>query len=253
MKKYSFLILLLTLTLNLNAQIKLDSNFELLDFNVLEQSESYNRVSARIRSISNKYLEYIRLAYNFHKDDTVVLSEVVYVDYYTFGSYGSLPYQISLMEDMYVEKVEYDSLSFSISYSEYDDRDGYVWDQLLKLETSYLIRDGDYYTWSGTVRNDFNYSVDYPKVFVCYMKNSKMIDMEYVYIDVPNYKFPPNSSGTFNKSYCQPPTDYDEKKIILVILLRRWKVRAIFLQTARHSRNYHTKANQMKRLYSNIS
>lgn len=192
----------------------LGDNFELLDGYLYDWSTDKYRIVCRIRSITKVYSDFVKLTFKFYKNNVLVGSDYSYIDYETYGYSGMLPYHISIMET-FADKVDHDRTSVEISYSIKDGTGDILWDQILELKTC-QINIGTYLNeWNGSIKNNSNYSVKFPKIFACIFNDGNMIDMDYTYLDdLDNYLLPANTTGTFD-SYIDLPTNYDEIKYYL--------------------------------------
>ena len=190
----------------------LNENFELLDFHLYDWNEDTYRVIARIWCKSKLYSDFIKLRYNFYSSGELVGTDFSYIDHASHGSAGMLPYHTSFLES-FTDKAEFDSVSFEISRSYYESEDT-LWDQLLVLESNQILKDGSLNHWIGQVKNNFNYSVTFPKIFACFYKNDNLIDLDYTYLDVEENTLQANQTGTYD-SYIDLPEDYDEIKYVI--------------------------------------
>ncbi|MBN1351135.1 putative Ig domain-containing protein [candidate division KSB1 bacterium] len=124
-----------------------------------------------------------------------------------------LPYSTSFCES-YTDTVGFDNITFELSYWDEDGTGDILWDQIMELQTSQITPDGNYYKWFGSIKNQSNYSITFPKIIACILKDSSMIDMDYTYLDVTDYTFIANTTAIFD-SYIDLPQDYDEIKYYL--------------------------------------
>jgi len=197
---------------NLDSQM-LGNDFELLDGYIYDWSNNYYRIVCRIRSITKKYSDFVKLTFKFYKNNILVKSDYAYIDYETYGYSGMLPYHTSVLET-FIDKVDFDRNTVEISFTT-SDGSGYIfWDQILKLESCQVIKSTYYNQWKGSVRNTSSYSVKFPKIIGCIFRSGKMIDFDYAYLDVTDYLLPANTLGTFD-SYIDLPASYDEIKYAL--------------------------------------
>ncbi|NOZ61630.1 MAG: T9SS type A sorting domain-containing protein [Calditrichaeota bacterium] len=225
--------------------IDLDDNFELLDFNLHDWSEDTYRVTARLRCKTKIYTDFVKLTYQFYKDNVLVGADYTFVDFVTYGYSGMSPYQTSFLTD-YAEKYDFDNILFFISYYEEDGSDDIYWDQLMKLTNVVINKEDNLNHWIGTVENRSNYSFTFPKIFAAIFKNDKMVELDYTYLDllyapsdsikifsvtaypteaeqvsIKNYsnkelqdRFLPHTTATFD-SYINLPDEYDRIKYYL--------------------------------------
>ncbi len=193
--------------------IYLDHNVDLLDFYVYEYSNSYYEVHARIKNKQKKYLEWVKLRYNLYSNGSFIGTDYSYIDFESYGYSGISPYKYSFIET-YIDKADFDSISYEIQYDVENGQDDILWDQILDLESVVIQPSGNYYEWEGVVNNDYNYSMKFPKIFACIFKDSNMVCCDFTYLDVQNDSLPANSSGIFD-SYIDLPTNYDEIKYYL--------------------------------------
>jgi len=192
---------------------KLDDNFDLLDFYVYDWSEQTYRIVSRLRCKTKIYTSSVKLRYNFYNNNALVGTDYSYFDYETYGYSGMTPFQISFLET-FTDKVDFDSVSFQISYSIQDGTDDIFWDQILEIESNEIV-EGEYLNhWFGVVRNKSNFSVKFPKIFACFFKDSAMIDLDHTYLDVGIDSFPAHSTAVFD-SYIELPDEYDKIKYYL--------------------------------------
>jgi len=194
-----------------NSKI-LNDDFELLDFYMYEWTDEIYRIVARLRCKTKTYSDFVKLRYNFHQNNILVGTDYAYIDYESYGMAGMLPFHTAFMET-FTDKVEFDSIAFEISHSFFNSED-ILWDQILELESNEIVKGEYIHQWFGSVKNKSGYAVKYPKIFACFLKDERMIDLDYTYLDVPNQSLPANTSGIFD-SYINLPEDYDEIKYYL--------------------------------------
>jgi hypothetical protein len=197
--------------------IFLDQNVDLLDFNVYEYTTDYYQVFARLKNKQNNYLDWVKLRYNFYSNKTFIGTDYTYIDFETYGYSGISPYKYSFIET-FIDKVDFDSIAYQIEYDVETGEDDVLWDQILTLQSVVIQPSSGYYKWQGIVKNSYNYSVKFPKIFACILKDNKMIALDYTYLDVQNDSLPPNSEGIFD-SYIDLPSSYDEIKYYITYSL----------------------------------
>ena len=188
--------------------IKLDNNLNLVDFYIYEYSDNYYQAFGRIKNNQRKYLEWVKLRFNLYNNGAFVATDYTYIDFESYGSSGISPYKYSFI-NTFIDKVDFDSIAFQIEYdTEYGD-DDVLWDQILELESVVIIPSGIYHKWQGVVKNNFNYTMTFPCIYACIMKQGRMIALDYTYLDVQNNQMSANSSGVFD-SYIDLPDSYDD-------------------------------------------
>lgn len=190
--------------------IKLDNNLDLVDFYMHEYTDNYYQAFARLKNKQNKYLAWVKLRFNFYKNGAFTGTDYAYIDFESYGSSGISPYNYSFI-NTFIDKVEFDSIAFQVEYDTENGDDDILWNQVLKLESVVINPSGNYYKWQGIVRNNYNYSMTFPSIHACILKDSRMIAHDYTYLDVQNNEMPANSSGIFD-SYIDLPDSYDEIK-----------------------------------------
>jgi len=193
--------------------LDLDQNFELLDFYMYDWDATTYRIVARLRCKTKIYSDFVKLRYNFYKNNNFITTDYTYIDFESYGYAGMLPYHISFLET-FTDKADFDSIAFEISYWTEDGDGDILWDQILELESSRIIQEGSLNRWVGVIKNKSNYSVKFPKIFASIFKDENMIDIDYTYLDVQNDSLPPNTTGTFD-SYIDLPDDYNKIKYYL--------------------------------------
>lgn len=193
--------------------ISLDQNIDLVDFYVYEYSDNSYQVFARLKNKQRKYLEWVKLRYTLYLNGTFVTTDYTYIDYETYGYTGISPYKLSFI-NTFIDKVDFDSIAYSIEYDIETGNDDIMWDQLLVLETVNIRPSGNYFKWNGLVKNDYNYSVRFPNIYACIFKENRMVCLDYTYLDVQNDSLPPYSTGVFD-SYIDLPDSYDNIKYYL--------------------------------------
>lgn len=198
--------------------IYLDQNLDLLDFYVYELSENYHEVNARLKNKRRQYLSWVKLRYNFYSNGSFVGTDYSYIDFESYEYIGMSPYKCTFIETM-IDITDYDSIAYQIEYDIDNGQDHILGDQILILESVILRHfSASLYDWEGVVSNNYNYSLEFPKIFACILKNDKMIDVDYTYLDVQNYTLPANSSAVFD-AIIDLPSDYDEIKYYLTYSL----------------------------------
>ncbi|MBN2410770.1 putative Ig domain-containing protein, partial [candidate division KSB1 bacterium] len=166
----------------------LDSNLDLVDFYLYEYSDNYYQAFGRLKNKQRKYLEWVKLRFNFYNNGAFVATDFTYIDFESYGYYGISPYKFSLI-NTFIDKADFDSIAFQIEYDDEDGDDDILWDQMLELESTNIIPSGSYHKWQGVVRNDFNYSMTFPCIYACIMKQGRMVALDYTYIDVDTLYF----------------------------------------------------------------
>ena len=190
--------------------IMLDSNLDLVDLYLYEYSENYFQAFGRIKNKQRKYLEWVELRFNLYNNGIFVATDYTYIDFESYGYCGISPYKYSFI-NTFIDKADFDSIAFQIQYDTESGDDDILWDQILRLESVTIIPSGSYHKWQGLVRNDFNYTMRFPCIYACIMKQGRMVALDYTYLDVQNNQMPANSSGVFD-SYIDLPDSYDDIK-----------------------------------------
>ena len=190
--------------------ISLDNNLDIVDFYMYEFTDNSYQAFARLKNKQNKYLEWVKLRFNLYKNGVFKATDYTYIDFESYGFSGISPYNYSFI-NTFIDKVDFDSIAFQIEYDTENGNDDILWNQVLKLESVVINPSGSYYKWQGIVRNDYNYSMTFPSIYACILKDGRMIALDYTYLDVQNNEMPANSSGTFD-SYIDLPDSYDEIK-----------------------------------------
>lgn len=164
--------------------IELDYNLDLVDFYVYEYSDDYYSVIGRLKNKRRKYLEWVKIIFNFYNNGSFIGTDFTYTDFDTYGYNGISPYKYSFI-DTFCDKADFDSVSFEAIYDEESGNDDILWDQILNLE-SVLIQPyfNNYHKWQGTVRNQFNYSMKFVKIIACILKDGKMIGTDFTFLDI---------------------------------------------------------------------
>ncbi|MDZ7337626.1 MAG: putative Ig domain-containing protein [candidate division KSB1 bacterium] len=188
--------------------VTLDSRIDLLDFCLYPYTENYYQYCARLRNRSAGYLEWVKLRINLYRAGTLVGSDFSYIDFESYDPIGISPYQSSLLFS-FVNKVAFDSVEFRIEYELGNGRNSLLWDQLLTVESVLISPFGEYHKWQGTVRNGYGYSVRFPCVHACVLKEGRMMTYDFTYLDVPNNAMPAYGNASFD-SFLELPQDYDE-------------------------------------------
>ena len=193
--------------------IELDYNLDLVDFYVYEYDDNYYSVIGRLKNKRRKYLEWVKIRFNFYKNGSFIGTDFAYTDFETYGYNGISPYKYSFI-DTFCDKADFDSVSFDATYNEESGNDDILWDQILNLESVIIQPYFDIYKWQGTVRNQLDYSMKFVKIIACILKDGKMIGTDFTFLDVINDSLSANSTGTFG-SYINLPDDYDDIKYYL--------------------------------------
>ena len=190
--------------------IELDYNLDLIDFHIYEYTEDYYQVFGRIKNKQKKYLKWVEIRFKLYKNGSFISTDFTYNDFDSYRSSGISPYKYSFI-NTFLDKVDFDSVAFEVDYDvEYGESD-ILWDQILTLETVSITQYGDYFKWQGEVKNNFNYSIEYPLIYACVMDKGEMVALDYTFLDVSNNTMQPNSSGVFD-SFINLPDSYDEIK-----------------------------------------
>ncbi|MBN2089128.1 T9SS type A sorting domain-containing protein [candidate division KSB1 bacterium] len=163
------------------TNVSLSTDFELLDFYLYDYSTNAYRAVGRVRNKSNIYANYVKISYSLTKDKTLVGVDYNFMDYDTYGSSGMLPYHVSFFET-YIDKVDFDSIAFLISYSDIKSND-ICWNQLMKIDEVKFEKEYTLNKWFGKVTNNSSYSFTYPQIFACIFKEARMIDMNYTFLN----------------------------------------------------------------------
>ncbi|MBD3340392.1 MAG: hypothetical protein GF353_14855, partial [Candidatus Lokiarchaeota archaeon] len=150
--------------------VELDNNLDLVDFYVYEFSGNSYEVFARLKNKERKYLEWVKLRFNLYNNGNFVFTDDAYIDYESYGYNGISPYKYSFIYT-FIDKTDFDSISFQIEYDIEDGEDDILWDQILELESVVINPSGNYYKWQGVVENNFNYSMTFPSIYACIIKN----------------------------------------------------------------------------------
>ena len=197
--------------------IVLDNNIDLNDLYIYELSSTFYELHARIKNKQKKYLNWVKLRFNFYSNGSFIGTDYTYIDFESYGYAGISPYKYSFI-DTFIDITDFDSIAYQIEYDVENGQDDILWDQLLNLQSIVIKPSGVLYKWQGVVNNDFAYSIKFPNIFACILKDDKMVCTDYTYLDVQNDSLPANSSGVFD-SYIDLPTDYDTIKYYITYSL----------------------------------
>jgi len=131
------------------------------------------------------------------------------------GNYcGPRQYKYSFI-NTFTDKVDFDSVAFQIQYDiEFGEND-ILWDQILDLESVTINPYTEsYYQWQGVVRNNYNYTMTYPCIYACIMKQGRMVALDFTFLDVQDNQMPANGTGVFD-SFINLPDSYDDIQYFL--------------------------------------
>lgn len=193
--------------------ITLDNNIDLLDYYVYEFTENSYTIIARLKNKSDKYLEWVKLRYNFYDNEQLKGTDFTYIDYESYGSSGISPYKESFIQS-YVDKVDFDNISYEIEYDVEYGQNYILWDQILEIKSVLIKPFGNYFQWQGEVNNNTDYSMEFPCIYACIFNDNKMVAFDYTFLDVNDNTIEPNSIGVFD-SFIDLPEIYDDIKYYL--------------------------------------
>ena len=190
--------------------VQLDNNLTLVDFYMYEYTNNYYQAFARIKNKQNKYLDWVKIRFNMYKNGVFKGTDFSYINFESYGYSGISPYNTSFI-NTFIDKVEFDSIAFQIEYDIENGEADILWDQVLQLESVVITPSGSYNKWQGIVKNNYSYSMTFPVIFACILKDNRMVALDYTYLDVQNNEMKSNSIGIFD-SFIDLPSSYDEIK-----------------------------------------
>ncbi|MBN2089129.1 lamin tail domain-containing protein [candidate division KSB1 bacterium] len=165
----------------------LSQNFDLLDFHLYDTFTGYYRVICRLQNKSEIYANFVKLTYNFYKNGRFISTDYAYIDYETYGYSGMLPYHISFFES-FTNKVDFDDITFELSYYQENGTGDICWDQLMEIEQIVIEKEYPLQKWSGQIKNKANYSFTFPLIYGCVFKDENMIDLISTFLDLKSDK-----------------------------------------------------------------
>jgi len=167
---------------------KLDDVFELLNLTIYSTSIGSYRIIGEIRNVDHIYCDFVKINYEFYKNGNLVLTDYGYIDFETYGYSGMLPYSKSFWLD-FVDEVEYDELKLIVEYYSEDGSDDIFYDQVLSHTDNEIIKGTFLTEWNGLIKNQTANDVKFGQIFACFLKDNKIIDFDYTFVD---YRYPAN-------------------------------------------------------------
>lgn len=187
-------------------------NYTVKDFYVYDYSENYFEAFARLHYSGPSWRESVKMTVSFFKDGVMTGSESSYIDYMTYGYDGMWPGSDTYM-DYFFNKVDFDSVYFTVSYSTRDGKPKFNKNAMSIISTSIELNPGSISKVSGIAQNMSGVILKSPTVFICVYRADRMIMHKYTYLDAPDYQLEPLQSASFD-TYMELPAQYDSIKYL---------------------------------------
>ncbi len=216
--KYKILGLLFLITLKIYPQgiehqwsdILIGGKVRLNDFVLEHNSENYWNVYAKLTSETSQYFEYVKLKFSMYKEGVLVKYVYNYLDLDTYGSNGLIPNTSGFISGL-LEKIDFDSIYFSIEHSDSDGEHFHkVFDALTILSTNFnpLSYSDIYFDWIGELRNETLSAIKYPMIWACFYNKGRLVKLVKTYLDVNNNEILAQTTGQFS-TLVTKPEEYD--------------------------------------------
>lgn len=188
-------------------------NYTVKDFYVYNYSDTRFQAYARLYYSGNSYRQYISVTTSLFKGGTMVGSKEAFADFETYGSYGMLPNSETLL-DFYIDKVDFDSVYFNVSYLSSDGSEPYFNKGALTLLSSLIAPySGSKKKVSGILKNVSGVPLKFPCVFICVYRGANIILFKQNYANAPDYTLDPLQTANFETTM-DLPESYDSLKIV---------------------------------------
>lgn len=194
---------------NRNAGI----SYTVKDFYVYNYSSSSFQAFARLYYSGMNFRQYVSMTVSLFKNGSLVGSKETYADYETYGSSGMLPGTETYFH-YYIDQVDFDSVSFNISYGSSDGSKPWFNKDAISVTNSVITPFSESTKKiAGIVKNLSDIALKYPTVFICLYKDSKMLQYKMSFADAPDNKLEPLQTATFY-TYMDLPDSYDSIKYV---------------------------------------
>lgn len=192
--------------------VQLDDHFVLADFYVYDYSSSYNEYFARVQNVGPKDFEFVKLYVYLFNNGSLVKTDYSFADFETLGSSGVTSLSETFFNS-YVDKVEFDSVSFFIDHSMADVTAPRLVKEALVVSNTLVDESLGLYTVAGLVTNTTQSILKYPQVFVLIYKNGAMVAYEKTYADVSDDQIMPQATAPW-ETYADLPAQYDSLRFV---------------------------------------
>ncbi|NLP12171.1 T9SS type A sorting domain-containing protein [bacterium] len=178
------------------------------DFFVYNYSESLLQGYARLFYSGTNYRQFVNMTVSLFKNGSLAGSKKTYADFETYGSSGMLPGTETLL-NYYLDKVEFDSVCFNISYSSTGINEAkFNKDALTVTNTLISSFSGSTMKAAGIIANLSDVALMFPCIFICPYKDDKMLLYKKTYADAPDNSLASHQTATFS-TYIDLPASYD--------------------------------------------
>jgi len=178
------------------------------DFYAYPYSESSYKAYARLYYGGTRYLQFVNVTVSLYKNSTLVGTKKTFIDYETYGDSGMWPNSENYLT-YYLDKADFDSVTFNASYSYFGDSDPKFNKNALQI-TDVVITPffSSTVKVAGKIKNLSSQPIQFPKIFICLYKDGGMILYGKCYADAPENILAALQTATFY-TYMDMPQTYD--------------------------------------------
>ena len=188
-------------------------NYTVKNFYVYNYTNSHLQGYARLYYSGTNFRQYVSMTVSMFKNGAFVGSKESYADFETYGSSGMLPGAETYFH-YYIDKVDFDSVLFNVSYSSSDGSEPWFNKNALAVtNTAITLSSGSTEKIVGIIKNNSNSILKYPTVFMCIYMDDQMTLYKMTYADAPDNKLEPLQTATFY-TYVDLPASYDSIEYI---------------------------------------
>jgi hypothetical protein len=189
------------------------TNYIVKDFYMYNYSDSYIKAYARLSYSGSNYRQFVSMTISLFKNGNLVSNKESFANFETYGSSGMLPGTETFL-DYFIEKTDFDSVSFNISYLSSDGSEPRfnknalsITDTVLEpfFESTYRI--------SGILKNMSAVTLRFPSVFICLYSNQSMLLFQQTFADAPENNLESNQTATFD-TFIDLPDNYDSLRYV---------------------------------------
>ncbi|HNY91017.1 MAG TPA: hypothetical protein PKY55_16870 [bacterium] len=188
------------------VNVEVGSDFVIRDFIVYPYSSSYLMGYSRLHYSGFELIDYVRLDCRLYRKGALAGTAEFYGDYATYGRNGMRPGCENFYAS-YIDRVEFDSVAFSITFRSGDGLQPHIDKEGLKVTTARAEEWGPGKKISGLLRNVSGSAIAWPSILICLYREGQLVQYCQAFAEAPGHLLLPGQSASFSSYIGSAPYD----------------------------------------------
>jgi len=188
------------------VNVEVGAGFVIRDFIIYPYSSSYLMGYSRLHYTGRELVDFVRLDCRLYRRGMLAGTAELYGDYATYGQNGMRPGTENYCAS-YIDRVDFDSVAFSITFRAGDGLKPPVDKEGLKVTAMSAADWGPGRKVSGQVRNVSGLAIPYPSILICLFREGQLVQYCQAFADAPGHLLLPGQSASFHSYIGSAPYD----------------------------------------------